>query len=230
VIGRTKRLTLTCPVRGRLRALRRSRDGLTPTEEYFRVQAISYLVEKGYPKDNFCIEPVLKRFGSGGRNSFRSDFAVLDVPVGSLPSTKSDILLEHAVLLCEVKRDNAKADYVKSTQVQPMLDFARISTCLGLYWSDVEQRLYWLEFKGKNKHPHEGPLSLLPEFGSCITAKPLTFADTEPTDSLLEKFSRIEDILHQASIDLEARYEVMLQLLLAKIFGTRSRDAAKKIF
>ena len=73
-------LTLVCPIRGRLKAKARSKDGLTPTEERFRVEAIKYLIRQGYPPDNFVVEAVITRFGNSGRNSFRADFAVLDVP------------------------------------------------------------------------------------------------------------------------------------------------------
>lgn len=137
----TTKLLLTCPVRGVLKATSKSKDGLTPTEEYYRVEALKYLINKGYPVENIKVEPIVKKFGNGGRNSFRSDFAVLDVPVSSL---KNDIdeLLEHTILLCEVKRDNSLASYVKSTQVEPMLDFAKLDKCIGLYWDNVEQRVF----------------------------------------------------------------------------------------
>ena len=46
----------------------------------------------------------------------------------------------------------------------------------------------------------------------------MTFSTIEPVDSLIDIFERIEDILHQASFSPENRYEIILQLLLAKIF------------
>lgn len=211
------KLLLTCPVRGVLKATSKSKDGLTPTEEYYRVEALKYLISKGYPAENIKVEPIVKKFGNGGRNSFRSDFAVLDVPVSTL---KNDIdeLLEHTILLCEVKRDNSLATYVKSTQVEPMLDFAKLDRCIGLYWDNVEQRVFWKKNESGKFVTHEGPLSFLPIFGHNIEAKPLTFNDTAPSDNLIDVFDRIEDILHQSSFDPEKRYEIILQLLLAKIF------------
>jgi type I restriction enzyme M protein len=85
----------------------RSKDGLTATEERYRIEALQHLVDEGYPVANFVVEPVLKRFGNAGRNSFRADFAVLDVP--NEPGHNEDWILEHAVVLGEVKRDNADA-------------------------------------------------------------------------------------------------------------------------
>lgn len=212
------KLTLKCPIRGVLKASRKSKDGLTPSEEYFRVEALKYLIANNYPPENIKIEPIVKKFGNSGRNSFRSDFAVLDVPVDSIDTSDVDTLLEHALVICEVKRDNANANYVKNTQVKPMLDFAKLDKCIGLYWDNVEQRVFWQESLSGKRKVKEGPLSFLPDFGNNIQTKPITFNDTAPSDSLIEVFERIEDILHQAAFDPEKRYEIILQLLLAKIF------------
>lgn len=217
-------LTLECPVRGLLKASKKSKSGLTPSEEYFRVEAIKYLIEKGYPAENFKVEPVIKKFGSAGRNSFRSDFLVLDVPVNSIDTSDIDKLLEHAIVICEVKKDNAKADYVKHTQVKPMLDFSKLDRCIGLYWDNIEQRVFWQEKKNGKREVKEGPLLTLPNYGNKIQAKPITFNDTKPTDSLIDVFVRIEDVLHQAAFDQERRYEIILQLLLAKIFDEHAYE------
>ena len=213
-----KGFTLHCPIRGVLKASKKSKDGLTPTEEYFRVEAIKYLLKLGYPKECFKIEPLVKKFGSSGRNSFRSDFAVLDVPVSSLHASSPDELLEHTILLCEVKRDNSKSDYVKRTQVKPMLDFSKLEKCIGLYWDNIEQRIFWQETERGMRIIKEGPLSILPSYGLDIKTKPLTFNDTVPSDSLVKMFRRIEDVLHQASFDPQKRFEIIMQILLAKIF------------
>lgn len=68
-------------------------------------------------------------------------------------------------------------------------------------------------------------MSYLPVFGSRIKATPLTFNDLQPADSLLETFSRLEDILHQASFSPEKRYDVLLKLLLAKIFDEHAFES-----
>lgn len=119
------KLTLTCPVRGQLKATSKSKDGLKPSEEFHRVQAIRHLIQKGYPAENFLIEPVIKRFGNSGRNSFRGDFVVLDAPIQVVDTGNIDDVLSHALVLCEVKRENRDSDYVKRTQVKPLLDFAK---------------------------------------------------------------------------------------------------------
>lgn len=211
-------LQIVCPIRGQLKVNKRSKDGLSATEEFYRVEAIKHLVSKGYPKENFWIEPIIKRFGNNGRNSFRSDFAVLDIPSSSITTNDPDELLCHAVIICEVKRDNKKNQFVKETQVKPMLDFAKNQGTLGLYWDNIDKRVFWIEFVNNVKEIKEGPLSFIPHFGLPIKTVPLTFNTIEPAESLIEVFGRIENILHQASYAPEKRYEIILQLLLAKIF------------
>ena len=142
---------LVCPVRGLLNTTKLSKDGLTPTEESFRIEAINFLISKGYPKENFWIEPILAEFGNDGRNSFRSDFAVLDVDVRLLTSHTPDDILDHALVICEVKRDNRKSEYVKNTQVKPILNFAKLLNTIGLYWDNIEKRVFWIEIENNRK-------------------------------------------------------------------------------
>lgn len=222
-------LQIVCPIRGQLTVNKRRKDGLSPTEEFYRVEAIKYLISRGYPKNHFWIEPVIKRFGNSGRNSFRSDFAVLDIPVSSLGKSDPDSILDHALLICEVKRDNRKQEYVKTTQVKPMLDFAKRLDTVGLYWDNIERRVFWKEFNNGVREFKEGPISFIPKFGFQIQTIPLTFSTIEPTDSLIAVFDRIEDILHQASFPPEKRYEIILQLLLTKIFDEHAYEARPSI-
>ena len=221
-------IQLVCPIRGRLKVNKRSADGFTPTEEYYRIEAIKYLLSKGYPKENFKIEPIIQRFGNMGRNSFRSDFAVLDADSKTISSSDPDILLNHALIICEVKRDNSKYDYVKNTQIKPLLDFAKNIRTLALYWDNVDKRVFWNEFHDGIKEGKEGPISFVPKFGNQIETVPLTFETIKPADSLIEVFDRIANILHQSAFSPEKRYEIILQLILAKIFDEHAFEARPK--
>lgn len=212
-------LKLVCPIRGTLKAPTRSKDGLTPSEEARRIEAITFLLAKHYPKEHIKVEATVKRFGHKGRSSFRADLAVLDVPVSTLKAGDTDALLEHALLLGEVKRDHRQSAQAKATQVHPLLDFAHRDDCVALYWDGTEQRIFWREQRNKRKRvTREGPIGFLPDFGSKVAARKLTLEDIKPTDSLLDAFRRIEDILHGSALDPEARYGVLLQLLLAKLY------------
>lgn len=207
-----------------MRVKKKNKGGLTASEEFYRVEAIKYLLSKGYPKENFWIEPIIKKFGNGGRNSFRSDFAVLDVEASQIRHNAPEEILEHAVILCEVKRENSKNEYVKETQVKPMLDFARRQSTLGLYWDNIEKRVFWIEICNGIKDIKEGPLSFVPKFGLPIETTPLTFNSISPAESLVDIFDRIENILHQASFSPEQRYAIILQLLLTKIFDEHAYE------
>jgi type I restriction enzyme M protein len=218
-------LTLVCPIRGRLKAKTRSKDGLTPTEELYRVEAIKYLIRHGYPAENFLIEPVIKRFGNSGRNSFRADFAVLDVPAVIVDSGDTDEVLHHALVIAEIKRDNADAEAAKAFQVRPMLDFAVRENCIALYWDDVEQRIYWVDHRSGYRQIQDGPLALLPVFGGSPKARPLTFSTIDEGKPLLGVFARIEDILHSTAMGPNKRFTVMLQLLLAKLHDEHAHQS-----
>jgi type I restriction enzyme M protein len=219
-------LTLVCPIRGRLKAKARGHDGLTPTEERFRVDAVRYLIKHNYPKENFLIEAVIKRFGNSGRNSFRADFAVLDVPVSTINVRDPEEVLKHAVVLAEIKRDNADAATARAFQVRPMLDFARLRNCVAIYWDDVEQRAYWLDRRGSAAILREGPLASIPPFGGAPGSKPLTFATIDSQNSLLGVFARIEDILHSSALGPIKRFTIMLQLLLAKLHDEHQHEGS----
>jgi type I restriction enzyme M protein len=217
-------LTLVCPVRGRLKAKARSKDGLTPTEERFRVEVIRHLITRGYPKDHIRVEAVIKRFGNSGRNSFRADVIVLDRPVGSVPDDV-DGLLKHALVLAEVKRDNAEVGKALTYQVKPMLDFASRDDCVALYWDDVEQRVFWQVRRDGIREMREGPLADLPSYGAKPGATRLTFSTIDSEKPLLAVFKRIEDTLHATSLGPSKRFEVMLQLLLVKLYDEHQHQS-----
>ncbi|WP_426876474.1 N-6 DNA methylase [Glaesserella parasuis] len=218
-----EQVQLICPIRGVLKTSQKSKNKLTYTEEYYRIQAIHYLLSQGYPKQNIIIEQIVKKFGNNGRNNFRCDLAVLDVDKVTI-TNDVDSILEHAIILCEVKKDNSKSDYVKETQVKPLLDFAKLQKCLGLYWDNLEQRVFWQDFSNDKREIREGLINLLPEFGASINIKPISFNETKPNNNLIEIFDYIENTLHQQGFDISARYELILKILLVKIFDEHSKE------
>ncbi|TMP45188.1 hypothetical protein CWB96_03860 [Pseudoalteromonas citrea] len=218
----SNKIVITCPIRGQIKVGKKTKGKLSPSEEFYRVEALKYIIKLGYPEKNILLEPIVKKFGNSGRNSFRSDFAVLNIEVSQVSRDDPEALLEHALILGEVKKDNAKSDYVKSTQVKPMLDFAPLESCVGIYWDNVEQRVFWQKSESGKRVTYEGALQFLPHCGDRIETKPFTYADLTPVDSLIDMFDRVEDILHQAAFDHSQRYEIILQLILSKIFDEHS--------
>src|ERR1017187_8689976 len=112
---------LHCPIRGSLRVPQRAADQLTFTEEKQRIDAIRYLIQRGYPKENFGVETTLFKIGNAGRNSFRTDFAIYDQPFGDLRGYSLEGRLEHLRVLAEIKRDNSGSEQAKATQVRAAL-------------------------------------------------------------------------------------------------------------
>jgi len=191
---------------------------LTYTEEKRRIDAIKFLLEKGYPRAHFLVETVLLRFGSQGRNSFRTDLAVLDRPASEVNTADVEELKQHATLVGEVKRDNEQAESAKQTQVYPALDFLHNIRAFGIYWDDIQQRLFYrTEKEGKTK-THEVPIAFLPPWGQSLGSTTLLRKNLEPPKNLLRLFKQIEDTLHAHMQDQSDRFEVMQQLLLVKLY------------
>ena len=207
---------LHCPVRGMLNVPEKAKDNLTFTEEKRRIDCINLLLSKGYPPDHIQVETTLWRFGSGGHNAFRTDVAVLDQPASALGGDREE-WLRHIVLVAEVKRDNRKADVAVETRVRPALGFLPLVHALGIYWDDVEQRLFHREQRNGLLEILESPLATLPKWGDAYQHRPLRVSDLETT-LLRQLFERIENRLHSDISSKQRRFEVMLQLLLMKLY------------
>ena len=213
---------LHCPIRGLLNATELSADGLRYTEEKRRIDCIHFLLAKGYPKGHFKIEPVLLRFGHDGHNSFRADLAVLDVPIKSVQGGPLQ-LQKHIRLVAEIKRDNASSKVAKDTQLRPALALLEDFEAFGVYWDDVEQRLFYRTVKGTKTTTHETTVAVLPAWGAGLSAHALTASALRVTN-LRKVFEKIEDRLHAEVQDKDARFEVMLQLLLAKLYDEHTHS------
>lgn len=206
---------LQCPIRGRVITPERAADGLRYSEEKRRIDSIRFLLGKGYPPTHIKIETTLLQFGNKGRNSFRTDLAVMDSALSTLP-TDVEELKPHIRLIGEIKRDNAEAASAKKTQVYPALDFLHDVAALGLYWDDIEQRLFYRTLAGTKTVTHETSAALLPRWGESLGTPRLTTADLRTTN-LLELFEKIEDRLHSEVADGSRRFIVLLQLILLKL-------------
>ena len=163
---------LHCPIRGNLTVPMKAKDGLTYTEEKRRIDAIKYLLEKGYPQSHFKIETILLRFGSLGRNFFRTDIAVLDKPVVDVPSDLES-MKKHILLVAEIKRDDAEAEKTKQTQVYPALGFFPATSALGIYWDDIQQRLFYRTIKDGQTKTNETSIAFLPPWGQSLESTTL---------------------------------------------------------
>jgi type I restriction enzyme M protein len=130
---------LHCPIRGQLSVHQRAQDGLKFTEEKCRIDALRYLLQRGYPADHFQIETTLLRFGHRGRNSFRVDFSVYSEPFDDIRRLPFEERVDFIKLVSEIKRSNDDATLAKATQVRPALNLLPDLTALGVYWALYQQ-------------------------------------------------------------------------------------------
>jgi type I restriction enzyme M protein len=216
---------LHCPIRGQLTATAYAKDKLTFSEEKRRIDCIRFLLSKGYPQANFKIETTLLRFGNKGRNSFRTDIAILDGPASSLPKS-IDELKPHIVLVAEIKRDNKGASVAKHTQVKPALDFLHDISARAVYWDDVEQRMFYKTLKGTKTVTHETSIALLPKWGQSLEKPVLTVESLRTSANIRAAFEKIEDRLHAGVPDKSRRFELMLQFLLVKLYDEKAHTKA----
>ncbi len=218
---------LHCPIRGTLNVPEKAAGGLIYTEEKRRIDCIRFLLAKGYPPTYFKLETVLLRFGHQGKNSFRTDLVVLDIPSSNV-SNDVEILVRHVKLVAEIKRDNAAAKLTKQTQVYPALDFIRDISALGVYWDDIEQKLFYCTLDGTKTSYHETAIAALPRWGQPLHAYQIKNSDLRSTN-LRELFERIEDRLHTEITDKSQRFEIMLQLLLTKLYDERVNSGSQQV-
>lgn len=214
----TPQPTLFCPVRGQLNTRSRAADGLKFTEEKRRIDCVRFLLTKGYKSENFKIETELARFGHGGRNSFRTDVVIFNSDARDFLGSSLEQQRDQILLFGEIKRDNKEAAQAKEFQVKAALGFLPNLRSMGVYWDDVEQRIFYKRLFGSRQQVIEAPLSYLPNYGASIEITQLRYNDLETLPELLPLFRRMEDSIHSFESDISVRYEILLQLLLTKIY------------
>ena len=209
---------LHCPIRGQLEAQQRAADGLTFTEEKHRIDAIRFLLQRGYPRDNFGIETRILRFGSEGRNSLRADFSVYEIPWSDVVQLPDEKRLEKTVLVAEIKRENASRQSAVEDQLIPALALLPKLSALGVYWDDIEQRFFYKVVEGSLTSTREAPISKIPRWLEGVGDTSLRFCDLVASSNLSVVFDEMEDCLHPYITDKTRRYAILFQLLLAKIW------------
>lgn len=220
---------LHCPIRGGLRVKQRASDDLTFTEEKHRIDAIRYLLQRRYPRENFGIEATLFRLGREGRNSFRTDFAIYDRPWKELRDQPPEDRIGAVRVLAEIKRDNSTAEEAKATQVRSALRLVPDTHTLGVYWDDIEQRFFFRRTEGRTETIHEAPISKIPDWGSEVGSTQLAYRDLDPAKDLVRIFDEIEDALHPFVVSTAARYEIIQQVLLTKIYDENTHRVERRV-
>ena len=208
---------LICPLRGPLKTRAKAKDGLTPTEEKQRIDLIQHLRSLDYADDRIRPETLVLRLGHGGKNSLRADLIVYDRPWTEIASLATELQLQHAMIIAEVKRDSTDSHSAKQNQLIPALRLMPRNDAIGIYWDDVEQVCMLKRERSGAIEVFEASLALLPQANAGV-AKPLHFNDLKKVPELVKKFSLLDDTLHRAGLSKDVRYDVLFKFLLLKIF------------
>ncbi len=214
---------LYCPIRGQLKVGARTSDGLSFSEEKRRIDSVRYLLDRNYPPENIKIESTIVRFGNSGRNSFRSDVVVFKEQVRKTEQLSLEEQRDLIFLIGEIKRDNKDAELAKKTQVRAAMGFLPDMGSVGLYWDDIEQKVFYRELKGTKQKILEAPLAYLPDYLGRVNVQKLRYGSLQTSPSLVGLFRSIEDTLHSYIADISIRYELLLQLLLVKIYDENEK-------
>lgn len=216
---------LFCPMRGELQVLPRAKDGLTFTEEKRRIDCVNFLINHDIPKENIRVEKtliVLGQIGHKGRTSVRVDIAVYDVPVEKIIPLDQESQREHTLIVAEIKREHKDAESGKTYQLLPALRILPDIRALGIYWDDIEQRLYHKKIIQTILKIVESPIAYFPRLGYPIEKDILRYIDLVDSPDLVGLFRRLEDTLHSYIADKVARFQILMQLLLSKMYDEES--------
>ena len=153
----------------------------------------------------------------------RADIVVYNCAVSELDALTSEQQRSRINLIAEIKRNNKSAKSAKEDQLKPALALVQKKSVLGIYWDDIEQSLFFKEDSDGQIQILEASISHLPTYGSKFKIKPIKYSDLVPAHDLVKIFERFDDILHQAGHDLEERYEILLQIILAKIYDEQGK-------
>jgi len=213
---------LFCPIRGELRVSARAKDGLTFNEEKRRIEAIVFLLNKNYPIQHIRVEKTLVMLGHKGKNSLRADIVVYDAPVSEIANLSLDQQREHIVLVAEIKRENKDAEEAKRNQLEPALRIIPNIKAVGIYWDDIQQRLFYKQLKGNSETIIEVPIAYIPKFGEAVHKDSLKYSDLVASPDLIGLFQKVEISLHHYVADKAERFQILMQLLLVKMYDEKS--------
>lgn len=209
---------LRCPIRGLLHARHHQSSAFSFSEEKRRIDCIRWLIQKGYPKEHIDLNPNLGGQSNGARDPMRADLAVYIQPVAAVRQY-ADVERRRKLvkILCEVRRDRASLRPGTSHPLRPAIELLPSVPAFGIYWDDFEQSLLVKEAQDSKILIREAAVAYLPSFGSPRVVREIHFGDVKPTADLVQRFARLDDILHQAGHPKDERYSILYKVLLVKI-------------
>lgn len=189
-------MKLVCPIRGILNVEKYSKNGLSFTEEYQRIELVKFLLNKGYEKKDFIFEHNIN-FGSGGKNSLRIDLVL---------KINSKFLI-----CCEVKKDNNKKQSAIKHQLEPAMKL--LNSTYGVYFDGEDNELiYKSEIYSIDK---------LPRKGSNFDQKNISIFDLRPINNIENLYKKLDQLVHNLGLSKDERYTGIFQILLAKYYDEK---------
>nr|AYC64084.1 hypothetical protein [Johnson-sea-linkia profunda] len=201
---------LICPVRGKL-SVKETDNFNEFTEEYRRIECVQFLLDKGYPKENFDFEKELLKYGHSGRNSLRADLVVYNAA--------KDI--DNIILVAEIKKKSKNKENAINYQLKPA--FHQLKNCLyAIYWDD-ENRIFFTK-----ENEYENSLLKIPLYGATFENKLLCFNDLKQISRPQKLLELLEQKIHNlGATNKDFRYKEIFKILLSKYYDeTKNKNSA----
>ena len=219
---------LVCPVRGPLGVSAFAKDGLTATEEAWRVDFLRFLVdERNYPPEHIRVEVVtVKNLGESGRNQLRADVIVYDCPWSKIANEDYRDQLAHAILVGEVKRESSKKKKGITQQLEPALFLLPRLDTIGVYWDDESGNLFLKSILRRGGHDEVvvsvDSIANLPDFGIAYHSKAIVVDILAKPTNLVATLQSLANVMRSHGVnDEQKRYKETVKLLLARYVDER---------
>ena len=209
---------LFCPIRGKLKALEKSKDGLNYSEEFRRIECVNFLLKKGYPRENFDFEKNVLKYGNLGRNSLRADIIIYNK---SKKEIEKDERVKNILLVAEIKRNSEEKESAIKNQLLPALNHSE-NSIYGIYWDDENRILL-----NKNIKNREHSVLKLPLFNSKWEEKFLKFKDLVKVKNSQKILKLLEQNFHNlGGTDKQFRYKEIYKILIMKYYDeTKNKNS-----
>jgi len=145
-----------------------------------------------------------------------------DQPTEYVSKIKHADMLDHILLVGEIKRESkSKASAIKH-QLEPALKQIDRAELLGVYWDDINRLLYIKQIKNNSVSILKDDLGNLPEYGASYKYKRLKYKDLIKPEDINATLMEIANVLRSNKINDDAtRYRETVKLLLARYMDER---------
>lgn len=197
---------LKCPIRGELKIKKYDAKG-NYSEEYWRIELIKFLLDKGYQKVEIKVEYTVK-IGNPERDRLIADVCVF----------KNDLVY----IVGEVKKHKDSKSNAVEHQLKPATDLTKAE--YSVYFDGSENELH---YQGKIY-----PINKLPKRGHSWEQVGLKFSDLRKITEVSLLYDRLDQIMHNYGLSKEKRYAGLFQILIMKYYDEKfnKKDLSFQLF